>query len=305
MSGRVLISGATGFVGREVVELFDDVAVLTRNKDRTEAALRERHGRDIPCFAWRYQEGPPPIEAFEGVSAVIHLAGRSVHCRWNGERRTEIEESRVCSTRQLVERMSELEVRPGAFVCASAIGYYGDRGDELLDESSAAGEGFLAEVCRRWEEEAGRATELGVRTVSIRIGFVLGRGGVAMNRMLPIFKLGLGGRLGSGTQWTSWIHLQDLARMFYRAATDVSWSGVVNGVAPNPLRQSDFTRALAQTVGRPAWFPVPAFGIRLALGQVAEVILASSRVEPATAAAAGFDWQFPEIRGAFSEIVGG
>jgi uncharacterized protein (TIGR01777 family) len=215
-----------------------------------------------------------------------------------------IRESRVTGTRNLVERLVTLRNKPKALVCASAIGYYGSRGDEVLSESSAPGGGFLPEVCVAWEHEAQTAEAFGIRVVSIRTGIVLDARGGALKQMLPPFRMGVGGRLGDGEQWMSWIHLADLAALF-QLAVEAPVRGVLNGVAPNPVRNADFTRELAKALHRPAIFPIPAFGIKLLFGEMAEILLASQRVVPAAAQAAGARFQFAELSAALAEIVGG
>src|SRR5579863_9941329 len=202
------------------------------------------------------------------MDAVIHLAGEQVAQRWNPKVKQRIRDSRVLGTRRLVDAIARVQHKPGVLVCASAIGYYGDRGDELLTESSGPGSGFLAEVCREWEEEASHAADFGLRVVKLRIGFVLGKEGGALAKMVPAFRAGVGGRLGSGRQWMPWIHAADLAEMFVHAAEGDSGvsgiGGVWNACAPNPVTNAEFTRELGSVLHRPTLFPVPAFALRLA-----------------------------------------
>jgi uncharacterized protein (TIGR01777 family) len=222
--------------------------------------------------------------------------------RWNPRKKAAIRDSRVDSTRQLVDVMSGLNRKPSVFVCASAIGIYGSRGEETLDEGAAPGDDFLAKVGVEWEREAARASEFGVRTVSVRTGLVLGDGG-ALGKMLPIFKLGLGGPLGNGKQWMSWIHIDDLVGLFMHAVNTESLRGPMNGVAPNPVRNTEFTKALGRALHRPAFFPAPAFGLRLGIGEFADVLLASQRVKPGVALRTGYEFKFPEINGALADVV--
>lgn len=294
---KALITGATGFIGRHLTQRFERPAVLSRNPDSASRTLGE-----VAAYAWNYKEGPPPKPAFDGVDAIFHLAGESVgEGRWNDRKKAAIRESRVDSTRQLVNAIGTLDRKPSVFVCASAIGYYGSRGEDVLDETAAPGEDFLGRVAEAWEKEAARAEEGGVRTVSVRTGVVLGDGG-ALEKMLPIFKLGLGGPLGNGRQWMSWIHMEDLVGLFVHAATTESLHGPMNGVAPNPVRNSEFTKSLGKALHRPAFLPAPAFALRLGVGEFAEVLLGSQRVTPAVALRSGYRFNFPAIDGALADL---
>jgi hypothetical protein len=295
---KALISGATGFIGSQLTRQLDRPVVLSRNPEAAKRGLG-----DVEAHAWNYKDGPPPRVAFEGVDAVIHLAGESVgEGRWNARKKAAIRESRVLSTRRLVDAIGGLDRKPSVFVCASAIGIYGSRGEDTLDESAAPGDDFLAKLGVEWEREAARAEESGVRTVSVRTGLVLGRGG-ALGKMLPIFKLGLGGPLGNGKQWMSWIHIDDLVGLFLHAVNANSLRGAMNGVAPNPVRNSEFTKALGRALHRPAFFPAPAFGLRLGIGEFADALLASQRVTPGVALRTGYAFKFPEIDGALADVV--
>jgi len=230
------------------------------------------------------------------------LAGENVAQRWTAESKQRILESRVTGTRNLVRALAKLPRKPGALVCASAIGYYGSRGDETLAESSPPGAGFLPEVCAAWEGEAQAAEAFGMRVVRIRIGIALDPRGGALKRMLPPFRMGAGGKLGDGRQWMSWIHLDDLAELF-RFAVENPISGPLNGVAPSPLRNADFTRELARALGRPALFPVPRFALRALFGEMSGVLLSSQRVVPEAAEAAGFRFRFPELGPALADML--
>lgn len=249
-----------------------------------------------------------------GFHAVIHLAGESVVGRWTEEKKKAIRDSRVQGTRNLVAALAQSEARPAVLVCASAVGFYGNRGDELLSEQSVVGQGFLSEVCREWEEASRIAAEAGIRTVNIRIGLVLSAKGGALGNMLTPFKLGLGGRVGSGQQWWSWIHVDDIVGAIHHAMRMESFvgpanapvNGPVNLVAPNPVRNAEFTKVLASVLGRPAFFPVPEFALRLAFGAQAaeELLLASQRVEPQKLTAGGYTFRFRELRAALENLVG-
>ena len=295
---KALISGATGFIGSHLTRQFERPAVFSRNADSAKRKLG-----DVEVHAWNYNEGPPPRAAFEDVEAVFHLAGESVgEGRWNARKKTAIRESRVDSTRQLVDVIKDLDRKPAVLVCASAIGYYGSRGEDLLDETAPPGDGFLCDVSVEWEREASRAEEFGVRAISVRIGVVLGDGG-ALEKMLPIFKLGLGGPLGNGRQWMSWIHVDDLVGLFVHAAKTESLHGPMNGVGPNPARNTEFTKSLGRALHRPAFLPAPAFGLRLGLGEFADVLLGSQRVVPEVALRTGYKFKFPEIDRALADVV--
>ena len=299
---RALVTGATGFVGPRLLRLLDDPVVLTRNPDRARESIGTLASR---FYAWDPMQGPPPAAAFEGVDTVFHLAGESVaEGRWNAAQKARIRDSRVLGTRHLVQGMTAAEVPPATFVSASAVGYYGDRGEAELTEASPPAKDFLAGVCVEWEAEAMAAEANGVRVVTARTGIVLGAGGGALGRMLTPFKMGAGGPLGNGKQWMPWIHVTDLASLYLFAATTAGVRGPLNAVAPNPVRNSEFTKALAKAVGRPALVPVPYFGLRLAFGEFAQVLFHSQRVVPAQALGHGFTFRYPTITEALAEIMG-
>jgi hypothetical protein len=296
---NITISGASGFIGRRLLKSLakagHSLHVLSRHA-----------GTNLPAgvriSTWDPLKGPPPAESLREADAIIHLAGEPVAQRWTAQAKRRIRESRVAGTRNLVEALVTLTQRPEALICAAAIGYYGSRGDEVLTESSAPGSGFLPEVCVAWEREAQAAEALGVRVVRVRMGLVLDAGGGALQRMLPPFRMGVGGRLGNGRQWMSWIHLEDLAALF-QFAVESQVRGPLNGVAPNPVTNSDFTRELARALGRPAVFPVPGFALRLLFGEMADVLLASQRVAPGAAEAAGFRFRHPQLAPALEGLL--
>jgi uncharacterized protein (TIGR01777 family) len=240
----------------------------------------------------------------EGIDAVIHLAGEPVAQRWSGEVKRRIRASRVQGTANLVDGLASLSQRPAALVAASATGIYGDRGDEVLTESSAPGEGFLSEVTLEWEKASARAEQLGVRTVLARIGIVLGADGGALARMLPPFRFGAGGPIGSGMQWMSWIHIEDVARIMMFAAETPSLRGPVNTTAPNPVTNSDFSHALGRALRRPAILPLPVFALRLLFGEMSEVLTGSQRVQPCAAQSAGFEFRHTEVFAALKDLLG-
>jgi uncharacterized protein (TIGR01777 family) len=249
---------------------------------------------------------PIPAAAVSGFDAVIHLAGESVVGRWTHEKKEAIRNSRVLGTRNLAAALAQSEAKPRVFVCASATGFYGNRGDEVLGEKSPIGHGFLPEVCREWEDATRIAADTGIRTVNVRIGLVLSARGGALAKMLTPFKLGLGGRIGSGRQWCSWIHVDDIVGGIHHAMRMESLSGPVNLVAPNAVRNADFTRVLASVLRRPAIFPVPEFALRLAFGKQAaeELLLASQRVQPGKLGSSGYEFRFRELRAALESLLG-
>lgn len=297
---KALITGATGFVGRRLVARLPGCVVLTRDVSRAKSILG-----GVNAYPWGAAREKPPAEAFQGVDAVFHLAGEPVaEGRWNEAKKQRLRDSRVFPTRNLIDAISGLGLRPGTLVSASAVGYYGARGDETLDEQSAPGTGFLAEVCRAWEEEAARGRDVGMRVVSVRIGVVLGRDGGALKKMLTPFRLGVGGILGDGKQWMPWIHIEDLVGMLLFAASHADLEGVINGVAPETVTNREFTKTLANTLHRPAVLPMPSFAVRLAFGEVADVLLASQRVVPKVAQARGFEFRFPRLGEALKDALG-
>ncbi len=249
-------------------------------------------------------ERPLPPESVSGFDSVIHLAGESVVGRWTKSKKARIRDSRVLGTRNLAQALAAAKDRPRVFVSASAVGYYGDRGDEVLREESSPGTGFLAEVCREWEAASQPAIEAGIRAVQIRIGVVLSTDGGALQKMLPAFRMGVGGNLGSGRQWMSWIHVQDLVGVVHHIFKSDLLQGPVNLVGTQPATNSEFTKTLASVLSRPAVFPVPAFVAKLAFGQMAEeVLLASQRVEPAKLISSGYPFQYSDLRKALSAVL--
>jgi len=292
---RVLVTGATGLVGgRLLPALLDqglEVAAVSRRRD---PPIDPRAG----LVTWDGRALPP--DALAGARALVHLAGEPIFGGLpSGARHRRIRESRVGSTRRLVEAIAALPPaqRPEALVCASAVGIYGSRGDAVLDEDAPPGQGFLADVCRDWEAEAARAP---VRSVSLRTGIVLAREGGALPRMALPFRFGLGAKLGDGRQWFPWIHVADLVALVAAALRDERLEGPVNAVAPAPVRNEELTRALARCLRRPALLRVPAFALRLALGDLAEELLGSRRVVPRKAQAAGFRFAYPELEQALA-----
>ena len=299
---RALVTGATGFVGKRLLARLERPVVLSR--DATQAAKKlERFGANV--YAWDPEGGSPPTDAFEGVDTVIHLAGDPVaDGRWTAAKKARIKDSRVAGTRNLVAGLRKLTTKPRVLVSASAVGLYGSREGEELTEASSPATDFLADVCSQWEREATAARELGIRVVPIRIGIVLGEKGGALGKMLTPFKLGLGSPLGSGQQYMPWVHIDDLVELILFAAREVSINAPLNGVAPHPVTNREFTKALGRVLGRPTFFPpVPGFLLKLLVGEFAEVLLASQRVVPRAALAAGFPFKFPELEPALRDVL--
>ena len=296
---NIIVSGGRGFIGKTLVPELQSaghtVAVWSRSpEEETRAGVR--------AFAWDPVAGPPPAESLEGMDAVIHLSGESVAHKWTPEVKKKIRTSRIEGTRNLVSAIARLDIKPKALICASATGYYGDRGEEELVEFSAAGRGFLADLCQDWEREAGAATELGVRVVKIRTGMVLGAGGGALARLVPAFQTKMGGKLGSGKQWMPWIHLSDISGL-YRHAVEHDAEGVWNGTAPHPCRNEEFTEVLGNALEQPTKLSVPEFALKMMFGEMADMMLCSQKVRPQAAELAGYPFRFPEIGPALQDAV--
>jgi len=296
---RVAVSGATGFVG----------SALTAHLAGEGHKVRRIVRRDSPelesDILWRPDRREIDGAALEGLDAVIHLAGANLAARrWSGARKAVLQSSRVDTTRFLAETLAACRERPDVFLSTSAIGYYGSRGDEELTEESAAGSGFLADLCRAWEEAADPARDAGIRVVHPRIGLVLGPGG-ALGRMLPFFRLGIAGRFGNGDQWMSWIARTDLVRLLAFLIRETSISGAVNAVAASPVTNRDFTKILGRIVGRPTFLAVPAAAVSLLFGEMGrETLLASTRVHPVRAETARFPFRHPDLEGAIrAELI--
>ncbi|MCO5170925.1 MAG: TIGR01777 family oxidoreductase [Planctomycetes bacterium] len=305
---RAVVSGATGFIGRRLVSALRARGARVVALARDPAGARARLGSGVDARLWDPAATVAPVEALAGAQVVFHLAGEPIaDGRWTAARKERIRASRVEGTRRLVEGLGRLEpaARPGVLVSASAVGIYGDRGDEELTEASPPGEGFLADVCRAWEREALAAADHGLRVVVLRIGVVLGPGGGALARLVPLFRMGLGGRVTlGGSQWMPWVHLDDVAGLALHAAGRDDLSGPLNAVAPHPVRNRDFTRALAAALRRPALLPVPSLVLRVAVGEVASALTASQRVLPARAEAAGYRFRHPDLEGALAAVLG-
>ncbi|HEX8151156.1 MAG TPA: TIGR01777 family oxidoreductase [Pyrinomonadaceae bacterium] len=301
---KVIVTGSTGLVGRALVR-----SLLADGHEVTRLVRGDAQGFRAPGTAavhWDPGRGEIDARSLEGHDAAVHLAGENVgEGRWDEEKKRRILESRVKGTGLLAGALAGLGAKPGVLVSASATGFYGNRGAEVLREESASGEGFLSEVCREWEKATLPASQAGIRVVHLRIGVVLSGEGGALQKMLTPFKLGVGGKIGSGGQYMNWITLEDLIGVIRRATEDESWRGPINTVAPQQLTNEEFTKALGRALGRPTIFAVPAFAARLAFGETADaLLLASTRVEPARLKEAGFEFKHPEIEGALRSVLG-
>jgi uncharacterized protein len=307
---RILITGATGLIGKEVGKLLaesgHEIHAVSRNPARAKMEL------PFPAkvFAWKGESEAFPQEALDGVDGVVHLAGEPIaENRWTEERKIRILNSRVLGTRRLVDAIAQnagTSARLKVFVHGSAIGFYGSRGDEPLSEEASKGEGFLAEVVSDWEAEADRVAAVAqapdLRLVKVRTGIVLSRYGGALAKMLPVFQKGLGGKLGSGQQWMSWIHIEDMARLLVFCVENEDSKGVINGTAPEPARNERFTVALARGLGRPVFLPVPEAALKIMFGEMSQALLGSQRALPERALELGFQYRHPELVPALEEL---
>jgi uncharacterized protein len=295
---RVLVSGASGLIGGALLPSLEQAGWEVVRLVRGQAGDGE--------IAWDpMAAGAGMPAAVSGFDAVIHLAGESIAGRWTEAKKRAIRESRVRGTRTLATALARAESKPEVFVCGSAIGFYGDRGEDVLTEASPGGQGFLPEVCREWEEASRIAAEAGIRTVNLRTGLVLSGKGGALQKMLTPFKLGLGGRIGSGKQWWSWIHIDYMVGGIQHALRTESLSGPANMTGPNPVRNAEFTKVLASVLTRPAFFPVPGFALALAFGGMAaqELFLSSQRVKPGKLEAGGYGFRFEDLRAALESLI--
>ena len=299
---RVLMSGVSGPIGDALLPaLKASGAQITR-------LLRKDSGRSAEAEASLPWDPARPLspEAVSGFDAVIHLAGESIVGRWTESKKKKIRDSRVVGTQNLANALAEAQNKPRVLVCSSAIGYYGNRGDEVLTESSAPGSGFLAEVCREWEAATRAAADAGIRTAQIRTGLVLSRKGGALEKMLTPFKMGAGGRIGHGRQWMSWIDVQDLVNAVLHIVESDRLHGPVNLVGPKPVKNAEFTQTLASVLHRPAMFPMPAFAVKLAFGEMGEtVLLGSQLVEPTRLVDSGFGFRFERLRDSLEHALAG
>ncbi len=296
---NITVTGGTGFIGRRLAEHLVKQGHTVHLLGRT---LRSGLPAHLRFSLWDAARSEPPLDALSESDAVIHLAGESIGQRWSQDIKRRIRSSRIDGTQGLVSALAKLSKPPAILLSASAVGYYGSRGEEVLTEDSAAGEDWLAQMVSEWEQSAGQAASLGIRVVLLRTGMVLGPGG-ALRQILPPFRAGVGGRLGNGDQWMSWIHLQDAVRLISFPLDQPGVRGPVNVTAPNPVRNSEFTRLLGRLLRRPALFRVPEFGLRILFGEMASILLASQRVIPAAATRAGFEFKFAELGPALRDLL--
>jgi uncharacterized protein (TIGR01777 family) len=296
MISRILVSGVSGPIGAALLPSFK-----TRGYEVTRLVRGLATGENQ--ISWD-PGNPIAPDAVSGFDAVVHLAGESIVGRWTDEKKRKIRDSRVAGTTALAEALAQAKTKPQVFVCSSAIGYYGDRGDEVLNEGSAPGAGFLPDVCREWEAATKAAEDAGIRTVQMRTGVVLSPKGGALGKMLTPFKMGVGGRIGSGRQWMSWIDVQDMVGAIHHILKSDLLQGPVNMVAPKPVTNAEFTRTLASTLSRPAIFPMPVFVVKLAFGEMGEtVLLGSQRVEPTQLVGSGYPFRFSDLRASLENIL--
>jgi uncharacterized protein len=292
---RLTITGASGLIGRPLVEALrdrgDEVTILSRDPQRG--------------VTWDPLSEPAPHEALSGRDAVVHLAGENVAQRWTDKAKRSIRESRVIGTQALLEGLRAADPRPGVLVSASAVGYYGDRGDEVLDEGSDPGDDWLAGVCADWEAAAREATALGMRVCSLRTGVVLSRSGGALAKMLPPFRVGLGGPVAGGDQYMPWIHLDDVVGLYLAAIDGPGYAGPVNATGPAPVTNRDFSKALGRVLHRPAVAPVPGLAVRLLFGEMAEIVTGGQRAVPRRAAELGYEFRHPELDAALADVLDG
>ena len=299
---KILVTGATGLIGRNLCRALTDESHTVVAASRSPVKPQGLAVAEV--YQWDPQSGPLPQPALDGVDAVVNLAGEPIDARrWSDQQKRLIRDSRIVTTRNLVEGLRPVGRKPAVLVSGSAVGFYGDRGDEQLEETSPAGRGFMSEVCEEWEIEAARATELGVRVVQVRTGVVLSGEGGALQKMLAPFKLGLGGPLGSGKQWFPWIHIKDIVGIFRHAVLTATLAGPVNGVAPQPVTNGEFTRELARALHRPAFLPVPEMALRVLMGEMSAVLFGSQRVLPKAALASGYEFHYPLLESALAELL--
>lgn len=300
---KILITGATGFIGKALVRALlqhgHTLIVVSRSARKLEL---EESGR-VRHIVWNPEDEKTILKEVDGVDAVVNFAGEPIAQRWTGKRKEKLLKSRVQATRIIHQSIKAATVKPAILINASAIGYYGPRGNETLAEETPSGSGFLAEICKIWEAHAIRVEDFNIRVVRLRIGIVLDREGGALKMMLPPFKMGLGGWLGTGNQWFSWIHREDLIRLILFCLDQEPVKGAVNAVSPFPVTNKAFSLVLSQVLKRPCLFPIPAFALKLLMGEMSEMLLTGQRVVPKKVQESGFSYQYPDIRSALENIL--
>jgi uncharacterized protein len=305
---RVTITGATGLIGRGLVDALRkqgaEVTVLSRDPSRARERFAADGGPPVQAFAWDLLREPAPAEALSGRDAVVHLAGENVAQRWSEQAKQAIRDSRVIGTRNLLAGLRAASNRPHTLIAGSAIGYYGARGEEPLDEEAPPGSDFLARVCVEWEAEAEKAAELAMRVVSVRTGVVLDSQGGALAKMLPPFRLGVGGPVAGGGQYVSWIHRDDEIGMIVAALKDERWSGPINATAPEPVTNRELSHALGRALHRPALLPVPGAALGLLYGEMAQIVTTGARVMPAKGLVLGYEFRHPRLDEALRSALG-
>jgi len=304
---KIAITGATGFIGSHLVAQAQSqgyqVIALLRNTAKLPQVFPPERFPNVTGIAYTPQESGPWQAAIAGCDGVVNLAGEPLFgARWTPERKQEILASRQLGTRQIVAAIAQAEPQPAVLVNASAVGYYGTSETATFDETSPAGNDFLAQVCQAWEAEAQKVKDTGTRLVILRLGIVLGMGG-AIAQMIPPFKLFAGGPIGTGRQWFSWVHREDVVNLILYALTHPQVEGVLNATAPNPVRMAEFCQSLADVLDRPSWLPVPSFALELLLGDAAKVVLEGQKVLPKQAQACGFAYQYPTLHPALEQIL--
>ena len=303
---KIAITGATGFVGSRLVQKLNaenhQIVVLTRNLAKAQRVFPSLTFRNLEFVTYTPKESGKWQESISGCDAVINLAGEPIAERWSAQQKKEILESRQLGTRKIVEAIAKAAVKPKVLVSGSAIGYYGTSETAVFEETSPSGSDFLAEVCQNWEAEAEKVKEFGVRLAILRVGIVLADGG-ALAKMIGPFQMFAGGPIGTGRQWFSWIHRDDLVELIVEVVTNDQMSGVYNATAPNPVKMKQFCQTLGEVMNRPSWLPVPEFALELLLGDGAIVVLEGQQVLPKRAQALGFQFQYPELKPALAEII--
>lgn len=293
---RITVTGATGLIGTKLV-----AALLARGDEVTVLSRRPTNARKmlgVHAVGWHPETEPAPVDALAGRHGVVHLAGEPIAQRWTHESKERIRSSREFGTKRLVEGLQQAEPRPRVLITASAVGYYGARGDERLDEDTPPGNNFLASVCEAWEHAAAAATNLGMRTVILRTGVLLDPADGALAKMLPPFRLGVGGPVAGGDQYISWIAPDDLVHLYLAALDNAEWSGPFNATAPEPVTNRQFAHALSRVLHRPALLPIPAFALRTLYGEMASVVTTGQRALPVHALKHAFEFRHPTIDGA-------